>query len=58
MEKRLKKLEEKAEKAQKAEEGKKVHASERWTGMLRQATWLLGIVCGAWVIVTVINKLL
>ncbi len=57
LEEKQKKLEERAEKAQKAESDKKVHASERWSGLLRQATWLLGIVCGAWVIVTIINKL-
>ncbi len=55
---RLAKTEEKLEKALRTEGEKKVHASERWSALLRQATWLLGIVCSAWVIVTIINKLL
>ncbi len=58
LERRLKRIEDSLEKARKAENEKKTHASERWTGMLRQATWLFGILCGAWVIVTLINKLL
>ena len=56
LERRLKKIEDSLEKSRKEESGRKVHASERWTGVLRQATWLVGFVCVAWVIVTIINK--
>ena len=43
------------EKAAKKEKEQKAHVSERLTGVLRQATWLAGILAGAWVIVTIIN---
>ncbi len=58
LEKRLKKAEESLETSRKEESARKSHRSERWTGMLRQATWLVGIVCGAWVINTIISKFL
>ena len=58
LDRRLKKIEDSLEKAEKSRKADKGHASERWTGMLRQATWLFGIICGAWVIVTLINKLM
>ncbi len=64
MERRLKKTEEKLakteerlEKALKTESEKKTHASERWSALLRQATWLVGIACFAWIVITIINKL-
>ena len=43
------------EKAAKKEKDQKAKVSERLTGVLRQATWLAGILAGAWVIVTIIN---
>ena len=43
------------EKAAKKEKEQKARVSERLTGVLRQATWLAGILAGAWVIVTIIN---
>ena len=43
------------EKAAKKEKEQKAKVSERLTGVLRQATWLAGILAGAWVIVTIIN---
>ncbi len=55
--KKLEERQEKAEKARKDENEKKSYLSDRWAGVLRQATWLFGILCGAWVIVTIINKL-
>ena len=55
---RLAKAEERLEKALKTESEKKTHASERWSALLRQATWLVGIACSAWIVITLINKLL
>ena len=43
------------EKAAKKEKEQKARVSERLTCVLRQATWLAGILAGAWVIVTIIN---
>ncbi len=45
----------KVEKEIRADKEKKVKASERITGVLRQATWLAAIIAGAWVLVTIIN---
>ena len=58
LERRLKKIEDSLEKSRKEESGRKVHASERWSALLRQATWLVGIACSAWIVITLINKLL
>ena len=64
MEKRLKKTEErlaaaeeKLEKSLRTEREKKSHPTERWSALLRQATWLVGIACSAWIIITIIKKL-
>ena len=43
------------EKEDKKEKEKKANMSERLTGVLKQATWLVGILAGAWVLVTIIN---
>ena len=40
---------------EKSAHDQKTHASERWTGLLRQATWLAGILAAAWIITTIIK---
>lgn len=35
----------------------KTKKADGWTGFLRQATWLVSIAAGAWIIVTLVNKL-
>ena len=43
------------DKAEKLIQEKKVKKVEGFTGLLRQATWLAGIVVGGWIVVTLIN---
>ena len=45
------------EKAEKLIQEKKLKRVDGFTAMLRQATWLVAIGAGAWIIVTVINAL-
>ena len=49
---RLEKVEKQLEKRE-----QKATKSDGLMGILRQATWLVAIACGAWIIVTVINAL-
>lgn len=55
LQKEMTDLQERLEKAEKAMKEKKLKKSERLTGLLRQATWLVGIGAGAWVIITLIK---
>ncbi len=48
-------LESKLDKLEKLVADKKIKKVEGWTGLIRQATWLCGILAGAWIIVTVIQ---
>ena len=48
---------EKAEKQLQDKKDQKAKKSDGITGMLRQATWLVAIASGAWIVVTVINAL-
>ena len=48
---------EKMEKQLQDKKDQKAKKSDGITGMLRQATWLVAIASGAWIIVTVINAL-
>lgn len=43
------------DKAEKTIGEKKIRKVEGFTGLLRQATWLAGVVIGGWIVVTVIN---
>ncbi|MBQ9264190.1 MAG: hypothetical protein IJ189_08285 [Clostridia bacterium] len=43
------------ENAEKSIGEKKMKKVEGFTGLLRQATWLAGVVIGGWIIVTIIN---
>ncbi len=43
------------EKAEKAATDKKIKKTQGFTAMLRQATWLVGILAGAWIVTTIIN---
>lgn len=56
--KEMKTLQKKLEKAEKAAADKKISKVSGFTGMLRQATWLVGIAVGGWIIVTLIKALL
>ncbi|MBR3904274.1 MAG: hypothetical protein IKJ51_00990 [Clostridia bacterium] len=56
--KEMKALQKKLEKAEKAAADKKISKVSGFTGMLRQATWLVGIAVGGWIIVTLIKALL
>ena len=56
--KEMKALQKKLEKAEKAAADKKISKVSGFTGMLRQATWLVGIAVGGWIVVTLINALL
>ena len=56
--KEMKALQKTLEKAEKAAADKKISKVSGFTGMLRQATWLVGIAVGGWIIVTLINALL
>ena len=42
-------------KAEKTAAEKKIKKVEGFTGLLRQATWLAGVIIGGWIIVTIIN---
>ncbi|MBR1584593.1 MAG: hypothetical protein IJ662_03535 [Clostridia bacterium] len=55
MQKEIDALRRRLEKAEKSIGEKKIKKVEGFTGLLRQATWLAGIVVGGWIIVTVIN---
>ena len=43
------------DKAEKTIGEKKIKKVEGFTGLLRQATWLAGVVIGGWIVVTIIN---
>lgn len=58
LEKQLKSLQEKQGKLEKAVQEKKLRKTDGWTAFLRQLTWLIGVFAGAWIVVTVLNKLL
>ena len=51
----MNRLEEKLDKLQKLTAEKKTKKVDGWTGLLRQATYLIGILAGAWIITTLIN---
>ena len=55
MRKEIASLKNRLDKAEKQLQEKKSKKGDGVTGILRQATWLAGIVCGAWIIVTIIN---
>lgn len=48
-------LQRRLDRAEKAAADKKIKKAEGLTGLLRQATWLAGVVIGGWIIVTLIN---
>jgi len=48
-------LEDTLSRAEKAGKGKRDKRTEGIAGLLRQATWLAGILAGAWIITTLIN---
>lgn len=48
-------LKRRLERAEKAAADKRIKKAEGLTGLLRQATWLAGVVIGGWIIVTLIN---
>ena len=50
-------LQSKIEKLEKLLQEKKVKKVEGLTGLLRQATWLVAVAAGAWIIVTIIKAL-
>lgn len=49
------KLQKQLDALQKAVEEKKIKKVAGFTGLLRQATWLAGILAGTWLVVTIIN---
>lgn len=55
MQKEIDGLKSRLAKTEKAVQEKKIKKVEGFTGLLRQATWLAGIVIGGWIIVTIIN---
>lgn len=58
MRKEMKALQKRLEKAEKAVADKKISKVNGFTGMLRQATWLVGIVVAGWIAVTLIKAFL
>lgn len=56
--KQIKALEEKQEKLEKAAQEKKERKTDSWTRLIRQLTWLAGIVAGAWIVVTFLKAIL
>lgn len=54
----LEQLTKQLQQLQKAIADKKVKKVEGFTGLLRQATWLVGIAAGAWIIVTLLQYFL
>ena len=56
--KEMKALQKKLEKAEKTAADKKISKVNGFTGMLRQATWLVGIAVGGWIAVTLIKAFL
>ena len=57
MRREISSLRSRLEKAEKLIQDKKIKRVDGFTAMLRQATWLVAIGAGAWIIVTVINAL-
>lgn len=57
MRKEIVSLKNRLDKAEKLLQEKKQKKSDGLTGVLRQATWLVAIGAGAWIIVTIINAL-
>lgn len=55
MRKEMAALQSRLEKAEKAIGEKKLKKVDGLTGLLRQATWLVSIFAGAWIITTIIN---
>lgn len=51
----LKTLQKRLDKMEKAVADKKISKVSGFTGMLRQATWLAGILIGGWIVVTLIK---
>ena len=51
----LKAFQKKLEKVEKAAADKKISKVSGFTGLLRQATWLIGILMGGWIVVTLIK---
>ncbi len=51
----IKALAARVDKAEKTAADKKIRKTQGMTALLRQATWLAGILAGAWIITTVIN---
>ncbi len=58
MQKEMKVLQKRLDKAEKAVADKKISKVNGFTGLLRQATWLVGIVIGGWIVVTLIKAFL
>ena len=55
MKKEIASLRARLDKAEKQLQEKKTKKADGIAGILRQATWLVGIACAAWIIVTIIN---
>ena len=55
MRKKIDDLTARLSKAEKNVAEKKIKKVEGFTGLLRQATWLAGVIIGGWIIVTIIN---
>ena len=55
MKKEIASLRARLDKAEKQLQEKKTKKADGIAGILRQATWLAGILAGAWIIVTIIN---
>ncbi|MBO2517968.1 MAG: hypothetical protein CW338_11985 [Clostridiales bacterium] len=57
-EKRFKELESKLSKVEKLVQEKKIKKVEGWTGFVRALTWLVGVAAVAWIVVTILNKVM
>ena len=55
MRKEIRSLKGRLDKAEKALQDKKHKKGDGLASVLKQATWLVGILAGAWVLVTLIN---
>lgn len=53
--KRLDGLEKRMDRLEKQVQDKKLRKVDGWTGLVRQATWLVGLLAGAWIVTTVLN---
>ena len=53
--KRLDGLEKRMDRLEKQVQDKKLRKVDGWTGLVRQATWLVGLLAGAWIVTTVLK---